>query len=72
VSLTKKLNSIETRATDDKKQYMTAFYKNIYSRFPHKLDPDLRFNFSEPKLNKPNSLDVKQSFEQYYKDKFRK
>lgn len=50
---------------------MTTFYKNVYNRFAHRIDPEVRFNFSEPKLNKNGSLEGKQSFEQYYKDKFR-
>ncbi len=73
-NLTKKLNAVENKAVDEKKPHLTTFYKSIYNRFAAKMGGDTRAT-SEKKLDsqKYRRLSrVKQSFEDYYKEKFSK
>jgi Tfp pilus assembly protein PilE len=64
-SLVKKLYSIENKpanASDDKK-CMTTFYKNIYNRFPMKIDSEANCSFTDQKLNVHHSQPrIKKSF----------
>jgi hypothetical protein len=69
LSLTKKLNSIEDKLPEEKKQqsYNTTFFRTVFNRTTHKADTDLKLAFSEGKLNKNTPKNSKNSFEQYYK-----